>query len=176
MSVLAFTVYGVPIPKGSTKAFIPKGWTRPIITNDNAKTKPWQEAVTSAALEARAGERPIEDPVVLALRFFLPRPMSAPRRVLEPAKKPDLDKLVRAVKDGLTRGGVYRDDAQVIRLEASKEFAAGPKDPDGTAGVPRVVIEVGLSADAPKLRDHATEQKRLDWAEAGEYTGERSRP
>lgn len=139
---LAFTVFGVPIPKGSTRAFMPKGARFPVVTSDNPRTKPWQEAVTCAALEARAGRPPLEEPVALFVRFFLPRPVSAPRRVQEPARKPDLDKLIRAVKDGLTRAGVYRDDAQVVRIEASKEFAAGARDPAGGGGVPRVFVEV----------------------------------
>jgi hypothetical protein len=36
----------------------------------------------------------------------------------------DLDKLERCVLDGLTRAGVYRDDAQVVRIMSSKAFAA----------------------------------------------------
>jgi Holliday junction resolvase RusA-like endonuclease len=140
---LRFVVYGVPIPKGSTRAFVPKGWTRPIITADNAKTKPWQESVVSAAREALAGAAPIAEPVSLTVSFYLPRPKSAPKRVTRPTKKPDLDKLLRCVKDGLTRAGVYRDDAQVIEVLAGKAFAGGSYDTPG--GVPRAVIEVRLT-------------------------------
>jgi len=71
----------------------------------------------------------------------MPRPKSAPRRVTEHLHKPDLDKLLRLLKDGLTRAGVYRDDAQVVFTVASKDFAAGAKDPDGDLGLPRVVVE-----------------------------------
>ena len=143
MTPLRIVVYGVPIPKGSTRAFIPKGWTRPIITADNAKSKPWQESVVAAAREALAGAVPILEPVSLAVSFYLPRPKSAPRRITRPIKKPDLDKLLRCVKDGLTRAGVYRDDAQVIEVLASKAFAGG--DHDAPNGVPRAVIEVEVS-------------------------------
>lgn len=140
--MIAIEVFGVPIPKGSTRAFVPKGWTRPIVTSDNAKTKPWQESITQAAIEARGAAPPIEEPVSLVVRFYLPRPKTAPKRVCVPAKKPDLDKLLRALKDGLTRGGIYRDDAQVVEIKASKAFAAGHQDPAGAAGVPRAVVEV----------------------------------
>ena len=148
---LTFEVFGTPIPKGSTKAFMRPGMRFPIVTHDNLKTKPWQEAVVAAAMEARArdGDLPVETPVVLALRFFLPRPKSAPRRVTVPAKKPDLDKLVRCVKDGLTRAGVYVDDAQVIETHARKDFAAGLMDPEGEDGIPRVHIEVEPMAPIP---------------------------
>jgi Holliday junction resolvase RusA-like endonuclease len=139
--VIAFTVYGVPVPQGSTKAFVPKGWKRPIITHDSARTKPWRQAIVDAALAQLDGHPPIEDPVRLTVRFYLPRPKSAPRRVVWPAKLPDLDKLVRAVCDALTAAGVWRDDAQVVSLTASKAFAGGVADA-GVHGVPRAMIEV----------------------------------
>src|SRR5688572_28943233 len=144
--MLAFTIYGTPIPKGSTKAFYVKSLGRAIVTHDNARTKPWQEAVVSAALDAVAGAVAIEDPVALDVRFYLPRPKTAPKRVTLPAKKPDLDKLVRAVKDGLTRAGVYRDDSQVVTITAWKFFAGGEHDPAGAVGIPRAVVEVDVIA------------------------------
>lgn len=143
--MLRFTAYGVPQPKGSTKAFLPKGWKRPIITADNTKTKPWAEAVKHAALDALKGAPPILAPAVLVLRFYLPRPTSAPKRIIEPAKKPDLDKLVRTAKDALTQAGVYHDDGQVVATFARKDFAGGVMDPCGQHGIPRVEIAVGLS-------------------------------
>jgi len=65
---------------------------------------------------------PLEGPVCISLTFYLPRPKSAPRRVVHPATRPDLSKLVRSVEDALT-GIVYRDDAQIMSLTAIKAFA-----------------------------------------------------
>jgi len=149
---LEFVVYGTPIPKGSTRAFMRPGMRFPIVTNDNAKTKPWQESVVAAAREILGERPPLEGPVVLYVHFFLPRPQSAPRRVVEPVKKPDLDKLLRAVKDGLTRAGVYRDDAQVVCVVASKAFAGGVHDRLGASGSPRACIGIELfTAEPPSL-------------------------
>ncbi len=81
----------------------------------------------------------VTNPVGLRITFFLPRPKgdygtgrnagqvkaSAP---LHPAKKPDVDKLVRAILDSLT-GIVYHDDAQVIQVAAAKRYS-----PDGQPG------------------------------------------
>ena len=146
--MLAFTVFGVPIPKGSAKAFRHRTTGVVIVTHDNARTKPWQECVVSAALDA-VGTLPLGqsatgdgEPVALELAFYLPRPKSAPKRVVRQVKKPDLDKLVRCVKDALTRAGVYHDDAQVVRTVATKEFAGGERDPRGAAGLPRVEVRV----------------------------------
>jgi Holliday junction resolvase RusA-like endonuclease len=121
---LDFVVFGVAVPKGSTRAFTPKGARFPIVTADNAKTKPWQALVAdraSAALEASGGAQ-FEGAVALAVTFWLPRPASLPRRVREHLKKPDLDKLVRSVKDALTRV-VWPDDAQVVHVNATKRYA-----------------------------------------------------
>ena len=87
-----FEVLGEPIPQGSTKAFVPKGWSRPIITHDNARTKPWRQAIVEAAIAQQGPDHvPLDCAVELYVTFFLPRPASAPRRVTEPAKLPDLD-------------------------------------------------------------------------------------
>jgi Holliday junction resolvase RusA-like endonuclease len=144
MSAVEFVAYGVPIPKGSMKAFMPKGARRPVVTSDNSQTKPWEEIVRWAAVEAMGKAEPLEGPVELRVTFFLPRPASAPKRVTRPTKKPDLDKLIRAVKDAMKRAGVYRDDAQVVQVEACKVFAAGIHDLDGARGLPRAAVSVGL--------------------------------
>jgi Holliday junction resolvase RusA-like endonuclease len=139
--MISFVVYGTAVPKGSARAFLPKGWTRPIVTaTNNAEMKPWSDSIVIAAREALAGARPLEGPVELMLRFFMPRPKSAPKRVVAPATRPDLDKLTRCVKDALTRAGLYRDDGQVVRAAVEKCFAGGAADPDGERGVPRVLI------------------------------------
>jgi Holliday junction resolvase RusA-like endonuclease len=126
--VISFTVYGHPEPQGSTKAFIPKGWTRPIITSDNKKLKPWRQEISRAALDAMAKEReglaePFarEVPVCVRLDFFLARPASLPKRCTWPVKKPDSDKLCRGVLDALT-GVVFVDDSQVVQLIAAKWY------------------------------------------------------
>ena len=41
---LTVFVPGTPVPKGSTKAFYIQKLGRAVITNDNAKTKPWASA------------------------------------------------------------------------------------------------------------------------------------
>lgn len=121
---LEFIVYGVAVPKGSTRAFTPKGARFPVVTADNAKTKPWQRLIADRASDAleTAGGQQFEGAVSLAVTFYLPRPKSLPKRVTEHLKKPDLDKLVRAVKDALTRV-VWQDDAQVVHVTATKRYA-----------------------------------------------------
>ena len=129
MTELIFNVYGEPIPQGSTRAFIPKGWTRPIITADNKKTKPWRQEIAGAALQAM--EHDLLDcagkdvPFRVAITFRFQKPKSTKKTVLEKVTKPDTDKLIRAVLDALT-GIVWTDDSQVVEIHARKEFSVQP--------------------------------------------------
>jgi hypothetical protein len=54
---------------------------------------------------------------------YLPRPKSLKRTITAHLKKPDLDKLTRAVKDALTLV-VWQDDSQVVQMTARKAYAA----------------------------------------------------
>lgn len=117
-----FTVDGVPQPQGSTRAFIPKGWARPIITSANKNLKPWRQQVSGMAKVAM-GEQPVtERPIWIELRFYFTRPKSTKAGVLWKTTKPDIDKLLRGVLDSLT-GIVFRDDSQVAVVHCHKEFS-----------------------------------------------------
>jgi Holliday junction resolvase RusA-like endonuclease len=121
---VTFTVLGVAAAKGNMKAFPFKrgdGTMGAIVTEGTKGSKDWQIAVRNAAQQQCAGKF-FESAVRLAIVFFLPRPQSLPARVKHHTKKPDVDKLVRAVKDAL-RGVLWHDDAQVIHLVASKAYA-----------------------------------------------------
>lgn len=120
---LSFFVPGVPIPQGSKR--LGKHGSRFVVLDDNdAKLRPWRRAV---ALIARTHARRVEgcpwdDPVLLLLTFYMPRPKTAGKRLL-PHVKPDLSKLIRAVEDSLTEGGVWTDDSRVVAVTATKRYA-----------------------------------------------------
>ena len=119
---LQFTVLGQPIPQGSTRAFIPKGWKRPVITAANSKTMPWRQEIAGVALtEAqRSGfQMVVGAPVRIVTEFMFDRPKSV--KVPFKITKPDLDKLLRSVLDALT-GVLFKDDSQVIESHAYKRF------------------------------------------------------
>ena len=123
---VSFLVRGIAQPKGSTRSFVVRrtsGQLGTATTSDNPKLKDWQHAVATEARLAAGGvffDR--ETPVAVSVTFGLPRPASAPKRVTEPIRKPDLDKLLRAVLDGCT-GVVWSDDAQVVDVTCRKVFA-----------------------------------------------------
>jgi Holliday junction resolvase RusA-like endonuclease len=81
----------------------------------------WRTAIAFEAAQAMEGRPVMEGPLVVTARFYLPRPRTAPARIVVPATRPDIDKLARALLDGLT-GVVFRDDSQVVTLDAGKRF------------------------------------------------------
>lgn len=108
---------GQPAPQGSTK-IVHRG-TRPVITSDNRATMPWRATVAaSVRQQLRTGVIPFaEGPVQLGLLFVMKRRVNEPKRVTPPhTRKPDLDKLTRAVLDALS-GTLYTDDAQVTGFD-----------------------------------------------------------
>lgn len=118
-------VYGIPQPKGSMRAFMPKGSRYPVLTSSNKRVKQWEQAIRFAAQE-HAGKL-LTGAVAVEIRFALPRPKSLAKKVTEHTKRPDLDKLVR-VMDALT-GVIWRDDSQVVELVASKSYAEPDEPP-----------------------------------------------
>lgn len=120
---LTFTVYGNPIPQGSSRAFIPKGWSRPVITAANAKTKPWRQEIAGVALAEieRTGFQMIRGPVCVEAHFFFERPKSV--KTKHKTTKPDVDKLIRSLFDALT-GCVFKDDSQVTDCYTYKRFGS----------------------------------------------------
>jgi crossover junction endodeoxyribonuclease RusA len=103
------------------------------LVDANDKTlRPWRATVALAAVDAANadGWQLLDGPVHLACEFRFPRPKShfGARGVLPSragrwhAQKPDVDKLLRAVCDALSDAGVWRDDAQVAVVSASKRW------------------------------------------------------
>lgn len=126
---IRFVVYGEAQPAGSKRAFVPKGWTRPVVTDANPKAKIWKEQIAREAARALKGEMLPDGPVRLEVLFYRVRPKghftaqgvlrgSAPSH---PTTKPDTTKLLRGIEDALT-GIAWRDDAQVCEQLARKEF------------------------------------------------------
>lgn len=109
---------------------------------DPGTAEQWKGLVALASREFRP-DAPVEGPVAVELRFFLPRP-KARSRAKDPhgempcTSKPDADNLAKAVLDALTQEGWWRDDAQVVRLAVEKWWHAK----GGRPGMSATITEV----------------------------------
>ena len=158
-AALEFFCPGLPKAKGSPDILRNRRTGRPFV-REKRPVVAWGHTVAAAArasVRERAGafER-LEGPVSVLILFDMPRKKTAPKRTDRCAElaavKPDLDKLIRAVLDGLSLSGVvYRDDAQVVEVYAVKQVlpAAG-----GVSGV-RVIVEAYTDPEQQRSREHA---------------------
>ena len=103
----------------------------------------YQNGVKDAAVAAMAGRNPLLCPLDLFLEFFLEVPRSWPQwrqqaalsGHVRPAGKPDLDNLIKVIKDACN-SIVYRDDSQIVEIRARKRYGSKPS----------VVVIVGPTA------------------------------
>lgn len=117
-------VPGRPAPQGS-KRHVGRG----ILVESSKALAPWRTTVAwHAAQVYRAA--PLDIALGLQVEFVLPRPKGLPKRKPTPphTKKPDTDKLARAVMDALS-GVVWRDDSQVTDLHPTKRYAELDEQP-----------------------------------------------
>lgn len=138
-------VSGRPAPQGSKRAFaIRKGGAltgRVAMTESSKAVRPWRDAVRSETQAAMGQRGPLAGPLSVALVITVPKPASAPKKTRTwPCRKPDLDKLARAVLDGITEGGGWLDDAQVTEFSRLAKVFPG-EDPDALAA-PGAVITI----------------------------------
>ena len=119
----AFFVEGIPAPQGSKTAFV-RG-RRAVLVETSKKLPAWRKQIEDTARREYAGD-PIDRPVRVAVDFFMPKPQKP--RFEWPATAPDLDKLCRAIGDGLEKGGVLRNDSRIIHWEARKFYAEAPDE------------------------------------------------
>jgi crossover junction endodeoxyribonuclease RusA len=124
---VTFRAAGIPAPKGSTRAFVPRGWSRPVLTADAKGLRAWADLVRA---EAQGHVQALyAGPVAVALDFALPRPKALPAKRTRPhVSRPDIDKLARAILDALT-GVAWPDDSRVIELHATKRYARVDEQP-----------------------------------------------
>lgn len=129
---IVFTVPGNPTGKGRARAFLRKGR---IAHATPEKTARYENLVKLAAMQAMAAEKaePFKGAVSLICSFVMPVPKSySKKRTADcldgrewPAKRPDLDNCLKAIKDGCN-GVIWADDCQVVDVRACKAYGASP--------------------------------------------------
>lgn len=160
---VTFFVPGIPKTAGSKRAFMRPVMRFPVIVDDCKRGADWKGDVKAFAVEHWT-DMPTRDPVRVRFTFSLPRPdchfgsgknsgtlkKSAPSYHV---KKPDVDKMSRAIMDALT-GIVWRDDAQVVAKLVTKDYAPKP-------GVEVVIETLDDSRTVPPAEVLANAQPEL---------------
>lgn len=125
--VLLFTVPGEPTAKARARAGA-RGFYTP------QKTADYESLVAYSCREKRGLKSPFKGPLVLSMIAFMPIPKSWSKKQQERArigqlmhiKRPDLDNLIKSIKDGLN-GVAWEDDSQVVGVHAHKVYADKPR-------------------------------------------------
>lgn len=145
---VSFTVWGTPAPKGSKSAFPIRRKSGAmgvaVVEGKTDRQKDWSRRIEEVVQGLAATGSPMLDgPLVAAVEFWLPRPASAPkRRRTWPDRKPDLDKLLRAILDPMS-GVLIADDARIVEFVGlSKDYA--PERPCAVVNLWTVASYYGL--------------------------------
>ena len=159
MAELQLFAAGIPVPKGSMKAFMRPGMKHPVLTHDNLKSAPWAQSVKWEALRVKqARSWPLAEagePLRIDCVFYLPRPKGhygsgAKSVILKPSApvhhttKPDRDKLLRNICDAL-KGIIYSDDSQLVSGITDKKYADATHPPGATITI-TILTPAQLSA------------------------------
>jgi crossover junction endodeoxyribonuclease RusA len=132
--IAKIVVPGTPVTQGSKNYY--RG--RPVESSKGLAD--WRKTVAACVRAERGPAPPLEGPCAVDLVFRFGRPREHYRRgkfahllrdtaPAYPTHQHDLDKLARAVLDGMTAGGAFTDDGQVIELAARKEYAPAGQGP-----------------------------------------------
>lgn len=138
--MLSFTVPGEVRGKGRPRFGRTRGGAA--VTYTDPKTASYENLVRMAAAAALGGHGPLEGPLALHLRARLVPPPSVSRKAraamlegrLFPAKRPDLDNILKAFMDGCN-GVAFHDDCQIVQVFAAKGYA-------DTAGLDVSIVQV----------------------------------
>lgn len=128
--MLKFTVNIIPKAQMRARHGRPRAGFSRVYTHPQQKI---EENNLCALLMPHRPEMPLEGPLTLYVKAYLPVPMSwsgkrislAESGTIKPTCKPDLDNLVKNIKDCLTSTSFWHDDKQVVSLDARKFYNDG---------------------------------------------------
>lgn len=120
MTTYTFVISGPPVAKGRPK-FAVRGGHGMAYTPE--KTRAWEKAARMIIKAQMRGNPPLEGPIDAELWFGMPRPKTVKRK--HPVVKPDIDNFIKNAFDAMN-GIAFVDDAQIVRVNASKEYSFSP--------------------------------------------------
>lgn len=155
--IVEFYVPVEGVPKGSKTAHFIEALGRSVIVDSNNKPlRSYESSISAYALEHF--DSPVEGPIVVEVAFVRAKKKSAPK-TYRPfvTSKPDTDKMLRAVLDGL-QGFAYVDDGQVCRTVTSKLYPDGDTYPH-----PGTYITIRAGRDVPDYLGEFSPKATIDF-------------
>jgi Holliday junction resolvase RusA-like endonuclease len=127
---VTFELAGHPQGKGRARAFRRGNF---IGHYTPEKTRSYESMIRGAAMDAMKERLPLDCPLFVQLTaiFDIPKSYSRARRSAaicgeeKPAKKPDIDNIIKAWVDAMN-GVVFKDDALIVRGEYAKVYGPAP--------------------------------------------------
>lgn len=128
---IAFTVPGEPVAKGRARSLVRAGH---VAHYTPEKTARYENLVALAAQQAMGSLAPFIGPVSITVMAYMGIAGSWSKRkktaaidgTVFPTKRPDIDNVLKAIKDGLN-GVVWKDDSQVVNVMAGKRYDQVPR-------------------------------------------------
>lgn len=119
-----FKFLGEPKPKGRPKFFRRGKFAAAYTPRETREAE--QDIKNQLILKLKELDftKPLETALYIKIVVTKLKPKSARKRAL-PTKRPDLDNYVKLVLDAMN-GLVFVDDAQIVSLEAQKEYGEQP--------------------------------------------------
>lgn len=121
---VTFTIPGDPVPQGRPRFSTHGGFARAYDPKKSRDGKSVVKLCAKEAIEMAGLDEPLSGPLVMKVQFGIPLPKSSYRKRTPVerswrTKKPDLDNLLKLVKDACS-GIIYLDDNQISRIVAEK--------------------------------------------------------
>lgn len=133
---VAFTVPGAPVPKGRARSRLVRAKDgRQFVSHYTPdETIRYENLIRMCARDAMHDRYPLDGPIDLTVRVFVPIPASWSQRkqrdaaagLVAPSKKPDWDNFAKAVCDG-ANGVAWVDDSLVVDAAVRLRFSLNPR-------------------------------------------------
>ena len=119
--MIKFFVAGIPktMSVGRTVRWSTKDKSRSGMFQERRHTD-WATLIGEVG-QGNAPAAPLKGALAFTAFFFVPRPVSLPKRETAPLKRPDLDNLMHKLTDAWN-GVFWDDDSQIVDLVARKRF------------------------------------------------------
>jgi Holliday junction resolvase RusA-like endonuclease len=126
-NILSFVVKGEPVAKGRPRV-------SKFGTYTPTKTVNYENWVKQSFCMAYKSHEPTEQPLKVCVIAYFSIPKSKSQKVklqmlkgrIRPAKKPDIDNVIKSITDALN-ALAYKDDSQIVEMSAKKYYSDEPR-------------------------------------------------